>query len=259
MSDWTVPPQVASALAAAAGITRPGDPTHVATALSAWLPGGSVAKLDAMAHGRVPPGADVAGCAAAILEGPVTAWSCWVHAGLTAALLNDAGVASTVTVLRRVDEASAPVDFHAVVTSRTPHGPVLTDPYHGAGAMDVDAGSTTPAGRLVTAELIPGSRPELAIRLVTGHQLHYRFLGHVDRTDAAAFCELSTTHSGVHGSRAAHRIGATTALWLNEQPDGHCRVRIFRADGHGGRTTEDTARADFDTGLVWLSTVPVGP
>jgi hypothetical protein len=259
LNGWTVPWPVASALAAAAGITRPYDPDHVATALAAWLPGGSAAKVDAMAEGRVPPGADTAACAEAILTGTVTAWSCWVHAGLAAALLSEAGIASTVTVLRRIDRASAPVDFHAVVTSETSRGPVLTDPFHGAGAMDLTNGSTTPARRLVTAELVPGVRPELAVCTAGGARLRYRLLGDVDPGDAAAFCELSTTHSGVTGPRSAHRIGATTAVRLNDLGDEPSRARVFRADGHEGRTTETRTFPDFETGIAWLSTQPVAP
>ena len=61
-----------------------------------------------------------------------------------------------------------------MVTSETARGLVLTDPFQGAGAMDLAAGSTTPAERLVTAELTPGTRPEMAIRKVglKGSSLH---------------------------------------------------------------------------------------
>ncbi|MCU1352383.1 MAG: hypothetical protein JWM05_1592, partial [Acidimicrobiales bacterium] len=163
---WRIDAGLARDLSAAVG-WRPADGVAALMGrLPERVPCGSTAKLDAMAAGAVPPGADAGGLARRVVEhraaladrpaggAPTPSWSCWVTATLAATLLVDAEVGPVrVAAVRRVDERSPVVDLHAAVLVDDGAESWLGDPYFGLAVRVPDRPGGVAADETATGSI----------------------------------------------------------------------------------------------------------
>ncbi|HEU5150143.1 MAG TPA: hypothetical protein VFU19_06570 [Iamia sp.] len=199
---WRIDPGVARALADLVGWAPEDDAPALSQALGAAVPTGSTAKLEAVAAGLTPPGADPEAIARRVVEDraagrPEVAWSCWAASTVMAALvatLTDRPVA--VAAIRRIDDAAPPVDLHSLVVVDG----LLCDPYFtsvvaGAGADEVER---THVGVWCRRTDEPDGRWRMEVGNGRwSRRLEYRLLAPViDRADVAALCVVSATHTG---------------------------------------------------------------
>lgn len=208
---------------AAIGAAPGDDVEDVVRAFRSWLPGGSTAKWLAADAGRVPPGADPAQALEERLGGSLESWSCWVFCTGVGALLASAG--RDVSVVVEHHRTATVVDFHSVLVVDG----ALVDPYLGPSAP-------VPPGHDVTrcdawAAWIPSDPPggradHLGVR-GGGGTFRYRMLGdRLERPDVAAFCQVSTTHSGVGRRRGAHWVVGEQLWFVREGDDGGAELRV---------------------------------
>lgn len=216
-SPWAIDRGLAAELSAALG-WRPGDGAPaLAELLPRRVPCGSTAKLEAVAAGSVPPGAEPGPLARTILGhlngaggGPTPSWSCWVHSTVMAALVEAGGGGPVqVAATRRIDDGAPLVDVHSsvLVTEDLGNGTGtvvwLCDPYFGSAlALPDEPGAIGEGERPLVharAEREPGGRWTHAIRLARWDlELRYRVLApELDTDDVRAFCAVSVSHSGV--------------------------------------------------------------
>ena len=264
-SAWRIDAGLAADLATALGWSPDQGVAPLARRLPERVPCGSTAKLEAMAEGRVPPGADPEALAVAILghlggggggPGPTVpspSWTCWVLATVMAALVDTLGPApARVAALRRIDDRSAAVDLHSAVIVDEGDHTWICDPYFGA-AVPTDAAPdrgptpwssnagdrSDPPARLRFAPETNG-RWTLEVAFVAWPDpLRYRSLAPVlDRTDVEAVCAISVSHSGVAFrpyARLNHPAGVISA---NQDADGTAHVtRWAPSSGASGATT----------------------
>ncbi len=256
---WSIDPGLAADLAAGLG-WRPDDGVAALTArIPARVPCGSTAKVAAVGRGEVPPGADVDALARSVVahlaawdrrpaEGvPSPSWSCWVVAGLQAAVLEGAGVGPVqVAATRRIDDGSPVVDLHSAVVVEVDDTTLVCDPYFGltatlpdevgeaAGSISVGDELGDGAGLAVACET--GGRWTADVRLPTwARALRYRLLApSVDRGDVLALCAVSAVHSGVP-SRPYARLHVDGAVIDARQDDGAAGiVRVHPGPRPGG-------------------------
>ncbi len=262
-TTWRIDPTLASDLAAVIGWS-PGDGvTALVAALAARLPAGSTAKLEAVAAGEVPPGADPEVLAARIVADDVAgvpgpSWSCWVLSTLLAALLETFGVARTeVVATRRIDLRAPAVDFHSAVTVDDGTTTWLCDPYFGLvlpgpGHEDVEvvdrglwALRSDGAGRW-SYRVASRRWPE---------QLRYRLVApSLDTGDVRALCAVSVTHSGVPPRPNARVRTTAESFEAWENADGTATLREWRWDGPDGVWTLDAERRELPS---WLDAAEV--
>ncbi|QYG95085.1 hypothetical protein HC251_23400 [Iamia sp. SCSIO 61187] len=247
MSAWRIDAGVARDLAALVGWEPDAGSVALVEGLAATVPSGSTAKLEAVAAGRTPPGADPEATARRVLADraagrPEVSWSCWAMSTLMAALVETLGGGpAAVAAIRRVDAASPPVDVHSLVvvdgllcdpyfSSVVPAaGPEVERVHHGVWARRTDE----PDGRWRCA--VRNGRWPIA--------LEYRLLGvPVDRGDVAAFCAISTTHTGAPGRPYARvwRSAAGIEAFVHEA--GGAAVRAWRWAPPGGGGAGTTAQ-----------------
>lgn len=218
----SVDDQLASDVLAAIGARPDDDVEAITRCFRSWLPAGSTAKWLAADAGRVPPGADPAEALEARLAGSLESWSCWVFCTGVGALL--ASVGRDVRVVVEHHRTATVVDFHSVLLV---DGELL-DPYLGPSAP-------VPPGHDVTRcdawaawipSDVPGGRSDhLGVR-GGGGTFRYRILGdRLERPDVAAFCEVSTTHSGVGRRRYAHWVVGGQLWFVREGDDGDAELR----------------------------------
>lgn len=219
----SVDDQLARDVFAAIG-ADPGDGVEAVTrGFRSWLPAGSTAKWLAVDAGRVPPGADPAEALEARLGGSLESWSCWVFCTGAGALLASAG--HDVRIVVEHHRTASVVDFHSVLLV---DGELL-DPYLGPSAP-------VPPGHDVTRcdawaswvpSDVPGGRSDhLGVR-GGGGTFRYRLLGdRLERPDVAAFCEISSTHSGVGRRRNAHWVLGEQLWFVREGDDGEAELRV---------------------------------
>lgn len=190
------------------GVGPGADAAAVADAVATGVLGGSTAKLEAVAAGRVPPGADVVAVAERWLAEPDLAWSCWAVCTLTVAVADACGLAAAVVATRRVDAATSPVDFHSQVEVGDGSGRWLCDPYFGVGVIPLRGGESWRSG--VRGWGAPGSDGSWVMTVTTPslwHPCRYRSLGGpLGPGDVEAFCRVSVDHSGVPPRPFAHRL-----------------------------------------------------
>lgn len=219
----SVDDQLAREVFAAIG-AEPGDGVEALTrAFRAWLPAGSTAKWLAADAGRTPPGADPAEALEARLGGSFESWSCWVLCTGAGALLASAG--HDVRVVVEHHRTASVVDFHSVLLV---DGELL-DPYLGPSAP-VPPGHDVTRGDAWAAFVpsgVPGGRSDHLGLRGGGATFRYRILGdHLERADVAAFCEVSTTHSGVGRRRGAHWVVGEQLWFVREGDDGDAELRV---------------------------------
>lgn len=238
---FDVPAAVAAAVWRHVGVRAPVDRADLELALgalSARVPAGTGAKLDAVAADAVPPGADPSSCAEDVLGGRRTSWSCWPLATLAAALLRSTGWPVDVFATRRIDPKAPPVDFHAAVVIRSPDGDMLADPYHYAPPLPLGAGAVE-ATRPGRWSLLDAGRGRFT--LTNGGPrfgvLRYRLFSEpLGPGDVDALCRVSVLHSGAPRRRQA--------TWL--RPDGYAVLRVTA----GGAVALDRWRA-APAGATW--------
>ena len=197
---------------------------------------GSTAKLDAVAAGRLPPGADAPGLARRLVAdaesgAPSPAWSCWVTGAVTAALVESTGMGhARLAAVRRAGPRAPAVDLHAaVVVVDDGTAGWLCDPYFSAvlpapGAAELEG---TGVGTWGIRQDLPDGR--WAYRLGSGrwaHRLHYRsFAPALAPTEVAALCAVSVTHTGVAPARFARLARADAVTEALEHGDGTTTLR----------------------------------
>lgn len=216
------------------------------------FPRGSTAKLEALADGRVPPGADARWVAEMWLERPQLAWSCWPTCTLLAALVNSAGVLrADVLATRRLSPKSAPVDFHSSVEITDGVHRWLVDPYFHTAPIRAPGGDASRPAHWAEALVDPGSeggglgledqdpvwqRPVWLLAVGSpsfSHVLRYRsFTGALSAGDVDAFCRISVTHSGMPSRPIVELATEDGLLQAMVGRDGVLRLRRWRASSH---------------------------
>lgn len=265
-SPWAIDRALAAELSAALG-WRPADGAPaLAELLPRRVPCGSTAKLEAVAAGEVPPGADPGPLARIILDhldgartgGEATpSWSCWVLSTVMAALVDAGGAGSArVAATRRIDDAAPLVDIHSsvLVTEDRRDGAAtrtwLCDPYFGSAvALPDEPGPVAEVGRPLVharAEREADGRWTHGVRLARwDRELRYRVLApEVDAGDVRAFCAVSVTHSGVAARPYVrlHEPDAIVDVRVDEHGTGICSDwRVPGADGPAPPQVVETA------------------
>lgn len=267
-SAWRIDRGLATALGDVIGWS-PGDGAGaLVVALTGRLPVGSTAKLEAVAAGEVPPGADAVALAARVVAdaeagvaGP--SWSCWVMSTLHAALLETSGVArAEVVATRRIDRRAPPVDVHSAVVADDGTATWICDPYFGLvlpgpgsdevevierGLWGLRSDGPGPAGTSRWSYRVAGRRwPE---------QLRYRVLApSLDPGDVRGFCLVSVTHSGVppRPNARVRDLEGSVEAWTND--DGTATVRRWRWGGADGLWAPDAERHDLPS---WVAATEV--
>lgn len=261
-SPWPIDPGAARDLAEVIGWDPGTGPSSLLGALADHIPAGTTAKLEAVAHGELPPGADPEAVARRILDDrtrgrPTPAWSCWALSTVMAALLAAGEIPCDVVALRRIDGRSPLVDVHSLVLVGGPE-PMACDPYFasvlpGPGERDREGlhrgvwarRTDEPAGRW-TYEV--GRRR-------WSSPLCYRTLAPVlDRGDVAALCAVSVTHTGVPPGPCASLWRADVATDAFVHRDGGAAVREWRGEGPDAMegVTQVTEHADWDAAAADL-------
>jgi hypothetical protein len=129
----------------ATGIDTSGPLNEMFEAFIRHVPAGRSAKLEAMAAGLRPPGADIDAVARSVISGDNTSWTCLPTAALLAGTINAIWAnryTAHVALSRRCDaQAQHPIEIHATVTIVDEHNLWLCDPYHGCGPATVSRGT----------------------------------------------------------------------------------------------------------------------
>lgn len=232
----------------------PGEgPVALVGALADHIPAGTTAKMDAVAAGEVPPGADPETVARRILddravERPGPSWSCWALSTLMAALsVAVAEAPAHVAAIRRIDDRSPPVDLHSVVVVDG----AICDPYFCAVLPGPGDPQVEGVHRGVWAQR--GDEPDgrWSIEVGTGRwssRLRYRLLAPtLDRGDVAAFCALSVTHTGVPPGRFASVWRTAVATDAFEHAVGGTAVREWRRAGPDAVWEGETVTTEHPT------------
>lgn len=231
-----------AAVLAAIGASSDDGVESIVTAFRGWLPAGSTAKWAAIDRDERPPGADPRTALEARLAGSAESWSCWPFCtGLGGVLAN---LGHDVEIL--------------VEHLRAGHDPPLVD-YHSAlvvdgGLVDAYLGPSAPItpGHDVTrtdawGSWVPGDRSDhLGVRGGSS-PFRYRELGrHLDARDVTAFCEISTTHTGVGRRRTAHWLRDGALVLLREDDDGFATLRRTEGTGPFTQSRRVVARRPYD-------------
>ncbi len=253
-SPWRIDPGLARDLSGLIGTPADAGPLALLGAMADQVPAGTTAKLDALAAGEPPPGADPDAIARRILDdryrgAPTPAWSCWALSTLLAALLDAGGHPASVIALRRIDDRAPAVDVHSVVLTDTVEegGRVLLDPYFAAALPGPGSAEGEGVHRGVRARRIdePDGRWTYGMdRRGRSGLLDYRSLAaDLDRGDVAAFCAISVTHTGVPPGPCASLWRAEVATDAYVHGAGGAAVREWRPgpvdpveDGHAALT-----------------------
>lgn len=254
-SSWRIDRGLAAALTDALGWSATDGLGALARRIPELLPCGSTAKLDAISAGEVPPGADVDAVATTVLAhledpsgatmGGSPAWSCWVLAGLVAAVLDRAGIPAEVAITRRIDEGSPVVDLHASVLAGPAGARWILGPYFGLAAPHpIDTRTTATENRshgAMRASVGADGRLELTEHLARWDApLRYRVLATgVDRGDVHTVAAISATLSGVPMRPYArlHRPDGTV-VDAKKAEDGRFLVGIWRPNDAAPAETE---------------------
>jgi hypothetical protein len=199
---FTLPADVAGAVLDRLGVAAPTDVAGAGALLgrlARTFPAGTTAKMEALAAGAVPPGADPAAVVAEWVARPGLAWSCWAAATVFAALVHaGGGLRADVVGARRIDLKAPPVDVHTLVVLHDGDRSWVADPYFGVPPIAASGGTATRPGvwgRAVT----DGPVWRTAVAPCSARSvLRYRSLTlPLDRADVEAFCRISVTHTGV--------------------------------------------------------------
>lgn len=228
------------------GLAADADVEDVVAAFRAWLPSGSTAKWAAVDRGERPPGDDPAHALEARLAGSWESWSCWpVCTGLGGVLAAVGHDVRMVAEHRRGGGQVPPVDYHSVLVVDG----CLVDPYLGPTAL-------VPPGHDVVAadgwaSWVPGQAPDHRFDHLGatggGRPFRYRQLAdHLDRRDVVAFCDVSTTHTGVGRRRTAHWVVGGIVWHLREADDGRAELRRTIGTGPFETSRRLEATGDYD-------------
>jgi hypothetical protein len=191
-----------------------------------------MAKLEAIAHGELPPGDDIDAVAARMMQERSLSWSCHARSAVLAGLVNSVSAGAlegTVDLWQRCDDAAAVVDFHTslrvadVATGRS----WVCETYFGGPPLlwRSSPGRTVrwrPARQVELCQVGAAGSVELAVSGADLSQgVRYRHVASgCTRELLRALCAVSVTHSAV-----AARPGAR---WFS--PSGFVRV----TSGHDG-------------------------
>jgi hypothetical protein len=199
--------------------------------MSAAVPTGSTAKLEAMADDRVPPGADPREVAEVWLDRPGLAWSCWAVSTLYSALVAAGGVLTAeVLAARRVDPLAVPVDFHSVVEIRGGDRRWLADPFFWMAPIPDPVGDALRPG--VWGEAVAdGPVWRTFVGSCVGRNLlRYRtFTTALTASDIEALCRISVTYTGVASRARAHVAVPDGIVAATADRDGAVRLRRWTA------------------------------
>ena len=235
--------QLASEVFAAVGAGPHDGVETITRAFRSWLPAGSTAKWLAVDAGRVPPGAAPAEALEARLAGSFESWSCWAFCTGLGALVGRAG--HDVRIAVEHHRTASVVDFHSVLVV---DGQLL-DPYLGPSAPVAPGHDVSRCD--AWAAWIPGDAPgdrsdHLGLR-GGGGTFRYRMLSdRLERPDVAAFCEISTTHSGVGRRRGAHWIDGEQLWFVREGDDGVGELRVAEGTSPFEQRRRVVARGPYD-------------
>ncbi len=242
-SPWRIDPGLGRDLAGLIGWPLGSGPVALLGAMADRVPAGTTAKLDALAAGEMPPGADPGPIARRVLSdselgAPTPAWSCWALSTLLAALLEAGGHPASVIALRRIDDRAPAVDIHSIVlTDADVAGTVLLDPYFAAVLPGPGAAVGEGVHRGVRAIRIdePDGRWSYRVdrRGGSGGPGYRALAADLDRGDVAAFCAISVTHTGVPPGPCSSLWRAEVATDAYVHRDGGAAVREWRTEeGH---------------------------
>lgn len=219
------------------------DPVEtVVAAFRGWLPAGSTAKWSAVDRDERPPGTDPRTALEARLAGSEESWSCWPFCtgvgGVLAALGHDVSI---LVEHLRAGHGVPLVDYHSVLIVDG----ALVDAYLGPSApirLGDDVTRTDAWGSWVAGE----RTDHLGVR-GGSTPFRYRELGrHLDARDVTAFCEVSTTHTGVGRRRTAHWLRGGSLVLLREDDDGLATLRRSEGPNPFEQARRIVSRGPFD-------------
>ncbi len=245
-------PGLAAEVTTRLGCPLPSNWTEVDDLYQHWLSQvwfDPIAKIAAVRAGREPPGADAdAWCREWLATG--LGGTCWGQSVAFAAIIAHAGADTWIGMERMADVDG--IDFHCHVAAEKDGAPVVYDLIHAtSGGLPLRDGAVSTRGPLrVGFELVDG-RLEHVVR-AEGSPFRYHLLStRMDRTDVAAFCRVSATHSGLRRDRFfARLLPGDTMVKARRSADGHA-LEVTTWSGGSGRATTRTFD-DLDTGFAAL-------
>lgn len=255
---WRMDAGVARDLAELVEWTPGEGPVALVGALADHIPVGTTAKLEAVATGDVPPGANPEAIARRVLDDraagrPGPSWSCWAMSSLMAALGQTvADVPAQLAAVRRIDERSPPVDLHSVVVVDG----AICDPYHCAVLPGPGGPQSEGVHRGVWAQRTDEPDGRWSFEVAHGRwstRLRYRLLARVtDGGDVAALCAISATHSGLPPRPIACVWRADVAVDAFVHEAGGAAVREWRRATPGAVWEGTESRTEHPS---WASAV----
>lgn len=229
MTFPTVDDDLASDVLKAIRRDRNDSVEQIVEAFRAWMPAGSTAKWDAVDRGHRPPGADPDTALVARLDGSLESWSCWPFCTGLGGVLASAGHDVRLLVEHLRHGQGVPlVDYHSVLIVDG----ALVDAYLGPSAP-------ISPGHDVTRDdawgaWVPGDRRDhLGLRSGSSPFRYRELADHLDRRDVVAFCEISTTHTGVGRRRTAHWLRDGRLVMVRDGEEGQAGAIVRVAVGRG--------------------------
>lgn len=227
----------------ALAVDRAASVEALTDAFRGWLPAGSTAKWGAVDRGSTPPGPDPSTALEARLAGSLESWSCWPFCTGLGAILASAGHDVQITVEHLRSGHRVPlVDYHSVLVV---DGQLL-DAYLGP-SVPVRPGEDVVRSD-AWASWVPGPRPDHLGARGGSTPFRYRQLAtNLDRRDVTAFCEISTTHTGVGRRRTAHWLRDGKLWFVREREEvGDAELRVTEGESPfaSRRTIVGTGRFD---------------
>lgn len=105
---------------------------------------------------------------------------------------------------------------------------------------------------------VPGTRPDHLGARGGSSIFRYRQLAdHLDARDVRAFCEISTTHTGVGRRRMAHWLRDGSLWFVRERDDGSAELRVTEGTDPFASRRRIVDRGAFDDLRTWIDR-PVG-
>lgn len=199
-----------------------------------------VTKFAAMKSQRRPPGADPDAWCRQWLETGLGG-TCWGQSVAFAAIIASAGVDAWIGLDRMIDIDG--VDFHSHVVAEREGIPVMYDLIHATeGGLALVDGSMSKRGPITVGFEQVDGRLEKVVQ-AEGSPYRYHVLStRLDRTDVAAFCDVSATHSGLRQDRFfARRLPGDSMIKARVATNGSA-LEITTRSGSGS----DSSTATFD-------------
>lgn len=189
--------------------------------------GGSLAKLEAMAAGQVPPTAELGRIEGRVVSGEATSWSCHAQAALLVGLVNGFGEMSAgVAIAQRRGTGAAPVDLHSLVVVRHQGAAWVMDPHFAVPPLPLAWGGAAWRHTRTAWSVESGQEWGVGLRCaeVPWRFWYQKIAENVDGQFMDAVGRISTTHSGVRLVRGAWVYTERGVLRVTETERGQAEL-----------------------------------